>query len=263
MAKKKKNVTKQGTAPISPEKYIRQRARLLPIYKCYMPQEVSHRGMSEVIVARLRPNGNILFGCYLLDTYCLGVKNVMYHHDYAPEEFDQFVEKVFANFDGYIECPYEDAHNLIYSALEFADEAGIDPHPDFTNVAEYILEEDTDDIPLKEYPMGHDGKYLLIEGPSHIERRYVKMLSERLGDRFEYILDAGGTGRDYGDLDEKTAYDDTYYDDEDMASDEDILEKIFAGEDPVFNKMIEVSENIRKNNNKTEHSDNADTSEHK
>lgn len=252
-------------ASISPEKYIRQRARKLPVYKCYMPQEISNQGMSIVVVARQRPNGNILFGCYMLDTYCLGVKNALYHYDYDPEEFDEFIENIFLKFSGYVECPYEDAHNLIYSALEFAAEAGIDPHPDFTNVAEYILEEDTDDIPLKEYPMGHDGKYLLVEGPTHNERKYVKMLKERLGDRFDYILDMGGSDynydHDYDDPDAETTYDETSYDDEDEVSGEDILGKIFGSEDSVFNKMIEVSENIRKNNDKIGHSAAADTSE--
>lgn len=90
MAQKKMKASPKVS--ISPEKYIRLRARELPIYKCYMPQEVSNHGMSEVIVSRKRPNGNILFGVYLIDTYCLGVKDVMYHYDYDVEDFEKLVE---------------------------------------------------------------------------------------------------------------------------------------------------------------------------
>ena len=150
MAQKKMKASPKGS--ISPEKYIRLRARELPIYKCYMPQEVSNHGMSEVIVSRKRPNGKILFGVYLIDTYCLGVKDVMYHYDYDVEDFEKLVEKLSASFEGFVECPYSDAHNLIYSAIEFADDAGLNPARDFDEVGEYILEGDTDDIPLKHIP---------------------------------------------------------------------------------------------------------------
>ena len=245
--KKKKSAPQQG--PISPEKYIRLHARELPIYKCYMPQEGSAQGMSEIVVSRKRPNGKILFGVYLIDTYCLGVKDVMYHYDYDVEEFEKLVEKVFSRFEGYVECPYSDAHNFIYSAIEFAADAGLNPAQDFDKVGEYILEEDTDDIPLKHYPMGHDGKYLLIEGPTHAERKYVKMLRERLGDNFDYIANIGL--HDYDDMDDyecDNADDDEYDDEPKEAMDQmEIFDQIFGG-DYVFEKMLEVSEHVRLNN---------------
>ncbi len=253
--KKKKSAPQQGS--ISPEKYIRLHARELPIYKCYMPQEGSAHGMSEVVVSRKRPNGKILFGVYLIDTYCLGVKDVMYHYDYDVEDFEELVEKVFSHFDGYVECPYNDAHNFIYSAIEFAGEAGLNPARDFDVVGEYILEEDTEDIPLKHYPMGHDGKYLLIEGPTHAERKYVKMLKERLGDNFQYVVSVGAhdcvaSGEyDYDDPD------DYEYEDEDEAYDDDepkeamdemeLFDMIFGGDD-VFEKMLQASERVRLSN---------------
>ena len=247
--KKKKSTPQQGS--ISPEKYIRMHARELPIYKCYMPQEGSVHGMSEIVVSRKRPNGKILFGVYLIDTYCLGVKDVMYHYDYDIEDFEEIVEKVFSNFKGYVECPYNDAHNFIYSAIEFAADAGLDPARDFEKVGEYILEEDTDDIPLKHYPMGHNGKYLLIEGPTHTERKYVKMLKERLGDNFQYIVDLGTHDYDVYEDPDDYEYDDedeSYDDEPKEAMDEmEIFDRIFGGDD-VFEKMLEASERVRLSN---------------
>lgn len=254
--KKKKSAPKQG--PISPEKYIRLHARELPIYKCYMPQELSNHGMSEVIVSRLRPNGKILFGVYLIDTYCLGVKDVMYHYDYDVEDFDELIEKVFSNFEGYVECPYSDAHNFIYSAIEFAADAGLDPAQDFDKVGEYILEEDTDDIPLKHYPMGHNGKYLLVEGPTHTERKYVKMLRERLGDNFQYIVNMGVHEYDVYDDEDDYEYDDEdkSYDDEPEAALDgaELYDQVISGDD-LFEKILEVSEYVRKSNLGTERDD--------
>lgn len=257
MAQKKMKASPKGS--ISPEKYIRLRARELPIYKCYMPQEVSNHGMSEVIVSRKRPNGNILFGVYLIDTYCLGVKDVMYHYDYDVEDFEELVEKLSASFEGFVECPYSDAHNLIYSAIEFACDAGLNPARDFDEVGEYILEKDTDDIPLKHYPMGYNGKYLLIEGPTHTERKYVKMLKERLGDNFDYIVGIGPSVDEYDDIDDYEYADDdeSYDDDSDESSDEvldemEAFDRIFGGDD-LFEKMLEASERVRKSNLEKNH----------
>jgi hypothetical protein len=44
--------------------------------------------------------------------------------------------------------------------LEFAEEYGFKPHEDFSKVAQYILEEDTESIELMDIECGKDGKSL-------------------------------------------------------------------------------------------------------
>ena len=51
-------------------------------------------------------------------------------------------------------------HNWIYGAIAWANEAGISPHKSFS-VTQYMLEEDTEDIPLIEYEFGCNGKHRL------------------------------------------------------------------------------------------------------
>ena len=110
--------------------------------------------------------------------------------------------------------------------------------------------------------MGHNGKYLLIEGPTHTERKYVKMLKERLGDNFDYIVGIGPSVDEYDDIDDYEYADDdeSYDDDSDESSDEvldemEAFDRIFGGDD-LFEKMLEVSERVRKSNLEKNHDNN-------
>lgn len=77
---------------------------------------------------------------------------MIYRADADAIDFQNLLKGVFR--DGiYEEISYVEAHNLIYGAIEFAEEADIEPYRDF-NVAKYILEEDTDKIPLIDFRIG-------------------------------------------------------------------------------------------------------------
>lgn len=143
--------------------------------------------MADVAVTRVRPSGNIVMGLFLVDTFCLGVKAALYRTNMTDYEFDDFLQQYGSRFD-IEEISYEEAHNIIYGAISFAEEAGIEPCKDF-DTASYILEEDTEDVPLIEYEFGRDGKHFLIVGPNGIERMYIPMLQERLGDNFDFLFE--------------------------------------------------------------------------
>ena len=49
----------------------------------------------------------------------------------------------------------------VKDAFYFAEEAGIKPCKEYA-IAQYVLEEDTEDIPLIEYEFGRDGRHFLM-----------------------------------------------------------------------------------------------------
>ena len=182
MAKKKKGAAQ---VKISPEKYVKERARKFPIVQCLINKNWKEAGEGNILIARQRPDGDLIIGMYLVDLYCLGVKDAFVIAKGTQEDIDRFAEG--ASEGGEMEpISYNEAHNLIYGAIEFAEEGGIEPHPDF-ELAEYILEEDTDDIPLIEFEYGHNGKHLLVVSPSGKERKYISVLHNHLGDKYDVI----------------------------------------------------------------------------
>lgn len=199
MAKKKKKAqAPAGFAAMAPDKYIRTVARNLPLGKCYVNSDWHDAGLAHIFVTRTRPSGNVVLACFLVDTFCLGVKNTFVGHNLSPRKLESYLEE--ASSLGLAEIPYPEAHNIIYGAIEFAEEAGIEPHPDFA-LAEYVLEEDTDDIPLIEYEFGRDGHHHLVCRPGGEEKKLIPELRERLGADFDFEYVAPDDDDDYADDD--------------------------------------------------------------
>lgn len=220
---KKKNKKPQPQAPISPEKYLREKVRSLPIGKCYLNPNWADGGMAQVVVTRPRPNGNVVVGLFLVDTYCLGVKDVMYSVNMDPEDLDEMLKNIKGDI-GLEETSYNEAHNLIYGAVGFAEDAGIEPAKDF-RFARYVLEEDTDDIPLIEYEYGRNGRHCLVVNPDRKEMPYIHILKRNLGDDFDYIL----------------PYDD-WYDEFVDEDDEHLEDEPYGYQHPDYPEMLEVKD---------------------
>lgn len=186
MAKNKKSKSRQQQPQMSPERFLREKARTLPIEKCYITSNWKEAGISQIIISRLRPSGNRVVGVFLVDTFCVGVKSVKYYTNMTEYEYAELIERFDSNL-GLEEIPYDEAHNIIYGAIAFAEEGGIEPAKEFTP-GQYILEEDTDDIPLIDYEFGKDGKHFLVMGPSKRDMPYFYQLKKTLGDDFKYLM---------------------------------------------------------------------------
>lgn len=204
MAKKKKN---NGAQSMSPEKYITTKARELPLGKTYISRRSAAGGIYVAVVTRVHSSGKITAGLYLIDMYCLGVKDSFYYRAMDPDEFkDRVLSERFGDFE---ETEYAEVHNLIYGALEYAEEAGIDPCPEF-RVSEYILEPDDDRIPLMYFDFGHDGVRELVIGPDRKEKSYIPTLEKNVSGEFVvtgYVDDNADMRSDEDDADDEYSYD--------------------------------------------------------
>jgi hypothetical protein len=190
---------------LSPENYIRKKARLLPIHECWITENWQDSGMASVIVSRRHTNGNITFCFYLVDLLCLGVKDSAYKFNVTDTEFRNFLERNNERMEMEM-IDYVLAHNIILSAVEFAEDYGFKPHKDFTSVTEFMLEEDNDDIELIEIECGRDGKPLYVQGPYDSEATANKIMKQ--------LEKTAGTGN-YDFIREGEEFEDDWDDDDD------------------------------------------------
>lgn len=197
MAKKK---TKNQSAALSPERFLKEKANKLPIYKCLISKNYKDAGEAMVTIARERGNGKLCVANFLIDAFCLGVKDVFGNVNLEKDQFREYVEN---NEDLLMECDYALAHNYIYGAVEFAGEADIEPAASY-RTWKYILDEDTDDVPYIDMEFGHKGKYLLVADPGTKEALLIPKLREKLGDNFDYIL--GEVNDSFGNIDSEEDY---------------------------------------------------------
>lgn len=177
MAKKNKKKQQTGQQFLSPEQFMKQRARSLEIGTCYISEDMTECGEGHVIVTRRHTGGRISVAIYLVDTYCLGVKDSFFRLRLEEEELEEMLDSA----PNLRECSYNEAHNWVYGAIAWAEEAGIEPDKSFA-VTQYMLEEDTDDIPLIEYEFGRAGKHLLMANSNLEASRYLPLLKKNLGE---------------------------------------------------------------------------------
>lgn len=181
---------------LSPENYIRQKARNLPIYVCKVNASWEQESMAEVLVARSHANGNITLCFYLVDLGCLGVKDSFFRFNISMDEYEEMLEK-FEREMPMRDISYTLAHNIIYGGVEYAEELGFKPHKDYTSVTRFMLEEDTDDVELMEIKMGgKDGKPLYVNSGFDSEtkvKQIIAQLEKAVGvGNFTYIIQADG-----------------------------------------------------------------------
>lgn len=167
---------------LSPENYIRQKARNLPVYECRVNPDWKEVGSASVMIARRHANGNLTFATYLVDVLCLGVKNTYYRFNAEESEYTELLESM-EELEMEV-CDYVLVHNLMYAAIEFASDYGFKPAKEFTSVTQYLLEEDTDEIELMEIECGEEGRpvYVITDDCTDLEiNQTLSMLEKTAG----------------------------------------------------------------------------------
>ena len=172
------NINGSKPGQLSPENYIRQRARTLPVYECMINENWEDSRMAQLSVARKHSNGNITVCLYLVDLMCLGVKDTHFMFNLPFHEYQDKMEQIVEGSHS-VAIDYVLAHNIIFNGLEFADDYGFKPHKDFTSVTRFMLEEDTDDIELIEIECGYNGQPTYMRGP-YDDKVKVKFIISQL-----------------------------------------------------------------------------------
>lgn len=217
MAKNKKKKQGGQQQSLSPLRFIRERMRSVKIAQCYMTSQAGWgEGEGYVVVIREHTGGKKSFAVYLVDRWCVGVKDTFFNVRVGDDVVEDMLNRM--NRSGNLEeVSYEQAHNMVWGAVAFAEEAGIKPCKDFA-IAQYYLEEDTDDVPLIEYDYGVDGKYYLVAKDNLELSKYLQPMRKNLAEGdYEYVVDDGFDDYGFGD--------DDYDDEEEEIVDDDEPDK--------------------------------------
>ena len=165
--------------PTSVEGQIRTRARNLPIDKCYVSNNWDEAQLATVVVSRKHVNGNVTYGIFLVDLLLKGVIECDYV--FNEPQFD-LIER-YDDFENlFFECDYDLAHNIIYEGLIFGEENGFTPNKKFANTGIYLLEEDTDDIPEMDIPLGEDGMPVVFVTEDDDMKHEIAVLDKTVGE---------------------------------------------------------------------------------
>ena len=104
MAKKSKRQPQQ----LSPERFIRERGRSIPVEKCYLDLEsIKEYGEGQAVIVRQHKGGKRTVGAYLIDAWCRGVRDAFYVALMEDDEYRGFMDRLLGNPAQHLEkVPY-------------------------------------------------------------------------------------------------------------------------------------------------------------
>jgi len=123
---------------------------------------------------------------YLVDTYCLGVKDALPPRRMSERRLPEFVDWYFDAFeDGPVAAPIELARHLVWGAVEYARGLGFEPHPDLRRAAGH-LGRLTGPCAIG---FGRDGKPFYVQGPYDDTDRILRTLDRTVGrDNYHFLV---------------------------------------------------------------------------
>ena len=159
-----------------------QRAADLPIQACFLTEALFDGGMGTLVLARGLTPDRVALSSYLLDTFCLGIKDVTF--EVVGAEYFQFYMDMTDRMSPLIEVDPAYARKLLRDLAAWSRSLGFAPHRDFAAV-ERIFGDVNADASDALFQFGRDGKPLYIPGPDDtapVIRRRVEQLRKHLGD---------------------------------------------------------------------------------
>ena len=105
------------------------------------PDAQDTAGMITVMVVRRQGWNKVSLCGFLVDAYCMGVKNVLGPDIMDDAEMRKSREYVFSDYVGWQEAPLELARELIFGGIEYARTLGFEPHEDFEKAAGHLGEQ--------------------------------------------------------------------------------------------------------------------------
>jgi hypothetical protein len=142
-------------------------------------------GLVNILVARDKGDGQVSVCGFLVDTYCLGVKNAVPPSLVEADEFADFLDDYYRPHpDPGLAAPVELVRELVFGAVEYARGLGFDPHPDFYLASTQLGGQRTGQITF-----GREGRPCFQNGPYDDVDRVIRTLERTAGSgKYDFVV---------------------------------------------------------------------------
>lgn len=146
-------------------------------------------GLVAVLVARPGRRCDKVSVCgYLVDTYCLGVKDTFGPTSMSTSGLETFRSRFFRPYGSSgLAAPVELAQQLVFGAVEYARRLGLEPYRDFASVAGHL------GAPPQAHTIefGNEGQPYYVQGPHDDAGRILAALESCVGaGNFHFLVRA-------------------------------------------------------------------------
>ena len=155
-------------------------------------------GCGYLVMSRFKSDGRVEAGFFLLDVFCLGVKDAGFCQFSSASDFQEDLLDPLLGEDEPVQMTPPAARKLAEGAVAYARGLGFLPAADYKKACRVFGGVSTADCD-EEFVFGHDGKPFYIRGPSESPARFeqiLRVLEARCGEGgYDYILPTDGLDR--------------------------------------------------------------------
>lgn len=153
-----------------------QAAEKWPVVKSLVGASLWDQGIGYLVIARQEPEGGFSSAVFLVDVYCLGVKNAFWRAG-SPGDFKKLIQQIEKS-QRLVPIAPACLAKIVTEAVEYARSFGFPPHPDYRYAAMLLQGIHPSTCP-KEFTYGRDGKPFYIAGPNESFAQ-AKAISQRV-----------------------------------------------------------------------------------
>ncbi|MFO7899360.1 MAG: hypothetical protein R6V58_09890 [Planctomycetota bacterium] len=172
----------------SPRALMRH-AREFPVRECLCADSLDGSGLGPMVIARDLPGRRVAFAAYLVDRFCLGVKNA-FCNVASRRKYERDLKKRLLAGAPASPIAVEPFHQIVYGAIDYARQYGFEPHKDF-ELASGLLDPRDQVPPGDPVEFGKDGKPFYVSGPHDDVQQIMATLEETAGPGgYDYLYGA-------------------------------------------------------------------------
>lgn len=169
------------------------RAAMAPVLHSVISADLWKHGIGQVLLSRQLASGNVASVLFLLDVYCLGVKDAIVTISPRDVYESKYYNRLRYEF-GMKELAPESLRKLVEGAVFYAAKLGLSPHPDYELAL--ILFGDLDVTQSRdEFQYGKNGKPLFISGPNDTPQKCGRIMNALMSHsglgNFDYLVEVG------------------------------------------------------------------------
>lgn len=153
----------------------------IPIYESRISKSISEFGMGTVILSRKIAPGYVSASFFMIDSFCLGVKNANFGN-FSSEQYHRIIENI-SQRETFVNAPPQCVRKLVEEAVNYAKDLGFRPHPDYQEAQKIFANIETESC-SQVFEFGREGKPCYVAGPfdKAVEiKRIIEKLRRKCG----------------------------------------------------------------------------------
>jgi len=171
-------VSAAGSARVMAKSYAR-----FPVHEVLCPGDLDDEGMGNLLLSRKGPDGLLGVSFFLVDKYCLGVKNAFFTEVDEDEYLEARQRMLYRTSAEPVSMHPACMRKLVESAVDYARDLGFPPHKDYGAAQAIFGDIDASACPTR-FEFGDQGKPLFIAGRNDNpakSRKIIKQLEKCCG----------------------------------------------------------------------------------